>query len=389
MIATVDRLSTDLRWVTELLFPAPEKAGRTTVFRLVEDGHLRLLLPAGSRRAAASAAVRPGGMAGAGAGLRRVAGWLGLRAGLAQRSMRSVSVALNHENQSIHEHLAAALGLDAVTLAVALGPPRPNRKPVLQIFDSSGCVVGYAKVGWNTVTDGLVAHEADFLASVDRSRLEHVELPEVLHHGSWHGHQVVVLSSLVKPRPLGGRVARAPLAAAVSEVASLGEHISVPLAGGPYWSSLLGRTKSLSDRTAAARGRSAIDLLALRHGGADLALGRWHGDWAPWNMASEGGRLRVWDWERTAPHRPVGLDAIHFEAQRIAVGRPIDQSIVSEAIRRCSETLTALGMAEAVRSGLLAAVYPLELHLRYAESLSEHSDTGPVDVPPVPALVTA
>ena len=29
MIATVDRLSTDLRWVTELLFPAPEKAGRT------------------------------------------------------------------------------------------------------------------------------------------------------------------------------------------------------------------------------------------------------------------------------------------------------------------------------------------------------------------------
>ena len=221
------------------------------------------------------------------------------------------------------------------------------------------------------------------------ARLEHIELPKVLHHGSWHGHQVAVLSSLVRPRPIGGRVARAPPAAAISEVASLGDHISVPLAGGPYWGSLL-RANQVAVGSHSSRPRQVGHRpVGAAARGADLALGRWHGDWAPWNMASEGGRLRVWDWERTAPHRPVGLDAIHFEAQRIAVGRPIDQSIVSEAIRRCSETLSALGMAGAVRSGLLAAVYPLELHLRYAESLSEHSDTGPVDVPPVPALVTA
>ncbi len=105
-------------------------------------------------------------------------------------------------------------------------------------------------------------------------------------------------------------------------------------------------------------------------------------------MADAGGRLHVWDWERTAGCRPIGLDAVHFEAQRLAGGLPIDHDVVSQAVRRSAGALTALGVGDAGRSGVLESLYPLELHLRYAESLPELSNSGPVAVPSVPALVT-
>ena len=272
---------------------------------------------------------------------------------------------------------------------MALGPPRPNRKPVLQVFDGRGQVVGYAKVGWNPLTSALVSHEADFLSSLDRSRLRHIEVPHVIHHGSWHGHQIVLLSPLVSPSPLGGRVVGNPRTAAVAEVGALDPVETLPLIESPYWKTLLDRTESIVHRATASRARAAIDILANRHGTTPVALGRWHGDWAPWNMASARGRLQVWDWERTAAAYPLGLDAVHFEAQRLAGGHPIDREVVTEAVRRSTVVLAELGVAHAAGSGLLTAIYPLELHVRYAASMPEDSSSGPVAVPPVLGLVTA
>ena len=305
--------------------------------------------------------------------------------------MRSVSVALNHENQSIHEHLAAALGLDAVTLAVALGPPRPTASRCCRSSTPLAASSGMPRsVGTRSPTAWSPMKRTFWRRSIgaDWSTSSYPRCFTMVRgtatrwpsspHSSDRGRSADAWPGRRWPPP-SLRLPRSAIAA------------SVPLAGGPYWGSLLERTKSLSDRTAAARARSAIDLLALRHGGShDLALGRWHGDWAPWNMApprAAGSGCGT----GSGPLLTDRSGSMRSTSRRNAspVGRPIDQSIVSEAIRRCSETLTALGMAGAVRSGLLAAVYPLELHLRYAESLSEHSDTGPVDVPPVPALVTA
>ncbi len=267
------QLATDLRWVTDLLFPEPTTGSDQTTFRVVGGDHLRLLIPDESRRAAARAVVRPGGAGGAIPALRRIAAWCGVSTGLAQRSMRSLTVPSAHEGSTIHEYLADVLGLDEVMLAVALGPPRPNRKPVIQIFDGDCSVVGYAKVGWNPLTSRLVGHEADFLSSVDRSRLSHIVVPSVLHRGSWSGNEIVVSSSLLPPTPVGGRQIGTPGAAAMAEVADLDKIGTHSLAEGPYWTTLLERVESIVDGPAAARARAAVDVLASRWGSTEVALG--------------------------------------------------------------------------------------------------------------------
>ena len=49
-------------------------------------------------------------------------------------------------------------------MAVALGRPRVNRKPVLQLIDGDGTTVGFGKVGVDDHTDELVRREGRFLA---------------------------------------------------------------------------------------------------------------------------------------------------------------------------------------------------------------------------------
>ena len=46
-----------------------------------------------------------------------------------------------------------------------------------------------------------------------------------------------------------------------------------------------------------------------------LTFGAWHGDWAPWNMASTERGLLVWDWERFTSGVPLGFDALHYRLQ--------------------------------------------------------------------------
>ncbi len=60
---------------------------------------------------------------------------------------------------SLVSHLSDELGQE-LTAGIHLGPPRANRKPVLQLMDPSGATVAFAKVGVNRLTRERVRHEA-------------------------------------------------------------------------------------------------------------------------------------------------------------------------------------------------------------------------------------
>ena len=64
------------------------------------------------------------------------------------------------------EHLREIFGRRDLELAVILGVPRLNRKPVLQVLASDGTVVGYVKAAWNDLTAALVRNEARVLADL-------------------------------------------------------------------------------------------------------------------------------------------------------------------------------------------------------------------------------
>ena len=173
-----------------------------------------------------------------------------------------------------------------VRVGVLLGTRRVNQKPVLQVFDLDGRLLGYAKVGHNELTAALVRREAAALA-VDRSP----------------GPTVVPGASPARPRPVGRprrpgdvtprreprcrrrparRAGRTPCARSPH---STGPHHARRCARAASGTALRARRRPVVDRAvgrpAAGRGR---DGRAAPRRATRSRLGGWHGDWSRWNM---------------------------------------------------------------------------------------------------------
>jgi hypothetical protein len=331
------------------------------------------VLPLDSRPAAAAALRRDSSDVSTAGGLVRRSAAGAARLGLLQPLLRNrFAPGDPPDGDPIEHHLAAALGLKKVMVAATVGPPRPNYKPVLQVMTPDGATVGFAKVGWNGLTRSLVDHEATALGGLDRSRLHRVVAPAVLHHGPWRAMVVSVLSPL---EPFAGeRVERrAPNVDELRELAALDPGGTEPLAAGAYWRRLTARVEAVG----AAGGTvlaSALRRVEQTAGGMDVTLGRCHGDWTPWNMMPTNDRLLVWDWERTVTDTPGLLDVLHYHFQSawLRQGAPAPDAMAG-AIVQAGTVADSLGCPPEA-SKPLAAVYLVELSLRYAENALAGTD---------------
>lgn len=352
--------------VTALLWPgAAVTVGATaatgTPYLLLPNARRpRLLVPAGSRRAAASA-VRGYGAAGGSLAARALAA--GLRAGLAQRAFRD-RVHVGGGTPSLLAHLSEALGTELLA-SLYLSAPRANRKPVLQLLDVAGRRVGYAKVGVDPLTTRLVRAETAALRRLAAADLPGLVVPRVTYAGSWHGHEVLVQSALPVPSGRGRAVRPEPLTVATRLVADLDRDGAGPLTTTAFWRRLCARVAGLPDGPAAAGLTAVLAALGDHVGRAHVETGSWHGDWTPWNMRAVPGGLAVWDWERFAAGVPRGFDALHHGLQRDLMAGALPPTA---AVRRCldgaAERLSPLGVEAAEATTLC---YLTELATRYAE----------------------
>jgi hypothetical protein len=332
----------------------------------------KLLVPAGDRRLAAAAVRRYARPRSRRARLKRSAVQAALRTGL-HRLLLPDRVRVATGPDSIRGYLSRALDVDPA-ISVHIGPPRANRKPVLQLLSADRQTVGFAKLGTNALTRELVRAESAALAALGNAGLRKVTVPRVLHTGRWNGHEVLVQSPLAiwqPPVPL----TEPRLAAAMHEVAVCCGVRRGPLDGSGYWNRLRARLSAISEhpegRQLAETGTRLVD----RSGRRVLAYGSWHGDWAPWNMASLADALLVWDWERFATGVPVGFDALHHELQRrIADGRggragpgspEVARVAVESTLAGARRLLLPFGVHDAADAETIALLYLLELATRY------------------------
>lgn len=330
-----------------------------------------VLIPVRSHRAAAQAVLRPSEGSRGLAQVGRRAAWLALRSGLGRHLMRDRLYVCDPVggddgaaacSASIESYLRGVFGA-GVLIALAVGPMRANRKPVLQVLTSSGRIVAFVKVGWNPLTRQLVTDEARTLASLDPSRLGAVRPPAVLHTAAWQDLQLLAITPLIgTPRVRRNAVEtqfdamRALAANAGTEVASL--------ADSAFWHRLRERMSAVPD----ARSRDtllATHRIAADHWGATpVTFGAWHGDWTMWNMARDGDRVLLWDWERYETGVPVGLDAYHYTLQsRLRSVGDVEPAVAF--VRKLAPSL-ARGMGAPGEQGeLLLLCYLLSLLLRY------------------------
>jgi hypothetical protein len=321
-IAAVEELWPDAR--VEAVGPGLSQDARRELAFLPDAEHPRLLVPAGLPRATASALRRYSHDLGirqrASRGLTAAA----VRTGLPERTLRD-RLRVTGGGPSIEDRLAELLGREVV-VSVGLGSARANRKPILHVLSPRGEPVAFVKVGDTGTARGLLAGEAAALGYLNAHRLGpgRLHVPELLHHGTWHGLGLLVL----EPLPTSALGWRPRGQAPVAEMRTLFEVGGVertPLRDSGFWDETAASPAQIHDERQRAAFGDVVEGIGKAHGDLVLDFGAWHGDWTPWNMAWHRGVLRLWDWERFARGVPNGFDLLHYrlqEAMRTASGPP-------------------------------------------------------------------
>lgn len=244
-------------------------------------------------------------------------------------------------------HLSGVLGIDSLTMSPGVRPAAPNSKPTALLLDGSGAPVGYLKVGWNVATARMVDNEARSLLGLVPGSMAGLDVPAVLHHGSWRGRPLLVTAPLPLRRPRRQPDDVVPPAALTLAVAGSAGLSTEPLRGSPYWDAVGTRLAAVEETTTAAEIREPLErlvaVLSERCGTDDVQLGGWHGDWVPWNLAWFGDRLAAWDWEHSSAPVPLGFDPLHYVFQ------------VAFILRR-QPLITALAQVDREAPALLEAV---------------------------------
>jgi hypothetical protein len=350
-----------------MLWPAPARpsasgAGREFII-LPTARRPRLIVPASPRPAAA--ALRRYGEPGT-LRARLATRGLGaaLRSGAGQAVLRDrLRIDVPAGTPTIDGYLSEQLGVE-VCVSMHLGAARANRKPVLQLLTADGVTVGFAKIGVSPLTSELVKSEQGALVRLGRAGLSGLRVPPVLHAGRWQGLQVLVLGPLpVWQRRV--RLAPGALPRAMAEIARVAGIERAQLAESGYWQGLAGRLAA-ADQTPDRSGlAAAVDEIGTRAGGRELRFGAWHGDWTPWNMASTGAGLLVWDWERFTVGVPLGFDALHWWLQsQVVPGRRDPRAAAAGCVAGAARLLAPLDIP-ADKSRLTALAYLAELATRY------------------------
>jgi hypothetical protein len=330
----------------------------------------RLLVPAGAR-AGAAAVLGYGGHGSAKAWLRARALAAGFATGAARAAFRDrLSVAAGPE--SLVAHLSELLGRELV-LALHIGPPRANRKPVLQLLTPAGETVGFAKLGVNDLTRRLVAGEAAALRAV--LGIGGVQVPRVLHAGQWRGLELLVQSALPVRRARPTPPERRQAAMVAVARTSVQEHFSPD--------GLRQRLAALPPGAPVAELTAALERAA---DGAPLAAGAWHGDWTPWNTACLRGQVLIWDWERYDRAVPLGFDALHHFVQVNG-----QRSERGAALFDAAPGLLAPFGVDAADARRTATLYLVEIAARYLadDQAAAGGAVGRIETWLLPALLPA
>lgn len=271
---------------------------------------------------------------------------------------------------SIEDLLTAVLDRP-VRVGVFLGPPRANRKPVLQVLDEHGRLIAVAKVGLTDLARHLAATEATALKALGRRR-GMLTTPDLVHFGEWRDHTVLVQTALdLVDAPV--RVDDDVRRAAMRELATLNGVRTEPWVASSYLLRLSARVRALPASPLTLRMRLAVDELAGVRSG--VRLGTWHGDWTAWNMAVRDGRALVWDWERYETDVPLGFDALHYAFMPALKAATGVEAAGVRLLARAPALLEGFGVApdEAHR---VAASYLLDLATRYLTDRQAETGVG-------------
>jgi thymidylate kinase len=340
--------------------PPEQRRGRSAFGALVLRDGRSFLLPMRPMRAAAGA-LRIYSAQSFRARAARAGVATALRFGLGGIALARVPG--DGEHSPLADHLRSLLGIRDIRFGVSLGTPGPHRKPVVQVIDSGGRTLAWVKVGWNEATRELVRHEAETVKSVQERGPRSFNLPQVLHVGPWRDRLLLVESISTGPLRAAPRRFQSPYPALLAELRELNRD-NRPLRQSRFVAGIASRSELLPDGHARRLVQRGLNHLERIVGRDVLPFHFCHGDFAPWNMLSAGGRIVLFDWEYSDPAAPAGYDAFHFLLQTGSLLERRTPAALFDAFR----SNQALGAGIGAPPGLLPPLLLLFLLDRLVDS---------------------
>ncbi|MDA5094655.1 hypothetical protein O2N63_11220 [Aliiroseovarius sp. KMU-50] len=270
----------------------------------------------------------------------QVTSFFGLRDVLFRDRIAIVSEA-QHSEAPLHLFLAEVLGRNDVFTNFRLAPGRPNSKPVVQVVSSEGEVLAYAKFGWESLTKRLIRNEAKTLselASLASGRK--ISVPRILCSRDWNGLEVLVVAPVNPKGTTPWQTTDISIEASMT-LPGRGSEIPERLGESAFWhrvSAEIERTAPHIDEDTGQHLLSARRAIEKRWGEVEMLNGLSHGDWIPPNISKHrDGTFSVWDWERSEPDAPRGVDTLQFilfvELRKRGVSADLVQHVITHGRR--------------------------------------------------------
>ena len=245
---------------------------------------------------------------------------------------KAVRCALQNE---LCDKLCDIFGCKDIEYSIFCGTPSVHQKTTIQLSRGKK-ILGYCKATDSDDIMALFQKESDTLAHLHKQGVENI--PQPLFCGTLNNDLHIFVQSTIKSNHSvvvhrWGALQEEFLATLHKRTAT-----EIPFTGSDYYRSLLALQEHIAwlpgsvDREKIAR-ITACEI--ARNSGKEVEYSAFHGDFTPWNMFVESGRLFVFDFEYAALTYPPGLDRYHFEMQTAIYEKHLDANGIITLLQQC------------------------------------------------------
>ena len=217
--------------------------------------------------------------------------------------------------KELHTQLCNLFDTEHIEFSIFEGTPSVHRKITMQLSSGSR-ILGYCKLSESNDIKELFVKESEMLSWLADKGI--TDIPAVLYCGTQQCGMHIFVQSTVKTNA----------SAIIHEWNGLHEtflaHLHektmqrVLFEDSDYYNCIVSLEKHiewLPDNVDKELITGAVATIRQEYCGREVEFSAYHGDFTPWNMFKENGRLFVFDFEYSAKSCPPGLDRYHFFTQ--------------------------------------------------------------------------
>ncbi len=247
-------------------------------------------------------------------------------------------VSKSGQPSALRRLIKEVLGRNDFHMALRLSFGRPNGKTVAVAISDDGEPLCYVKIGSESMTSSLVAHESAILEQFEKTETPMI-VPRPLYSGTWAGGHNVLITAPLGLKPLSRDAQEAHVAA--DALANQGLKSNTRLRDSDYWQHTSERVQTLENSNDLL---STIAEIEQIWGSSQFDFGTSHGDWSRANVGMNQGSVAAIDWERCVDSAPRGIDIAHFAISELSSRLSKKTLDVDQLAATVRQILVSLGL---------------------------------------------